>query len=117
MFELVHAAERAGIEAVRPGAPARSVDEAARSVIVDGGYGPNFIHRTGHGLGLETHEAPYLTATSEDPLEAGNVVTVEPGIYIEGWGGVRIEDDVVVREDGAEVLTTAPIGLAAGVVR
>jgi Xaa-Pro dipeptidase len=117
VFELVHAAERAGIEAVRPGAPARSVDEAARSVIVDGGYGPNFIHRTGHGLGLETHEAPYLTATSEDPLEAGNVVTVEPGIYIEGWGGVRIEDDVVVREDGAEVLTTAPIGLAAGVER
>jgi Xaa-Pro dipeptidase len=117
VFELVHAAERAGIEAVRAGAPARAVDEAARSVIVGGGYGPNFIHRTGHGLGLEVHEEPYLTATSEQPLEAGNVVTVEPGIYIEGWGGVRIEDDVVVREDGAEVLTAAPIGLPAGIGR
>lgn len=111
VFEVVHAAERAGIGAVRAGAPAREVDEAARGVITEAGYGPNFIHRTGHGLGLEVHEAPYLTASSDEPLDAGNVVTVEPGIYIEGWGGVRIEDDVVVRDGAAEVLTAAAIGL------
>jgi Xaa-Pro dipeptidase len=112
VFELVRAAQRAGVEAVRPGVPAREVDAAARGIITGGGYGRNFVHRTGHGLGLEVHEPPYLTATSEAPLQAGNVVTVEPGIYIDGWGGVRIEDDVVVREDGAEVLTHAPIDLA-----
>jgi Xaa-Pro dipeptidase len=113
VFELVHAAERAGIEAVRAGAPARAVDDAARSVIADAGYGPSFIHRTGHGLGLETHEPPYLTATNDEPLEPGMVLTVEPGIYLEGWGGVRIEDDMVVRENGPEVLTHAAIGLSA----
>ena len=117
VFDVVHAAERAGIEAVRAGAPARMVDEAARRVITEAGYGPNFIHRTGHGLGLEVHEGPYLTASSQEPLQAGNVVTVEPGIYIEGWGGVRIEDDVVVREGDAEVLTVASIGLPVGAAR
>jgi Xaa-Pro dipeptidase len=111
VFELVHAAERAGIEAVRAGAPASTVDDAARSVIAEAGYGPNFIHRTGHGLGLETHEPPYVTATNDEPFEPGMVLTVEPGIYITGWGGIRIEDDVVVREHGAEVLTQAAIGL------
>lgn len=113
IFEVVHEAERAGIEAVRAGVPAHAVDDAARSVIAEAGYGPRFIHRTGHGLGLEVHEAPYLTATNAEPLEAGMVVTVEPGIYIEGWGGVRIEDDVVVGEDGPELLTSAAIGLPA----
>jgi Xaa-Pro dipeptidase len=115
IFELVHAAERAGIEAVRAGVPARAVDDAARTVIAEAGYGPNFIHRTGHGLGLEGHEPPYVTATNEQLLEPGMVLTVEPGIYIEGWGGVRIEDDVVVRDHGPEVLTQAPIALAATV--
>jgi Xaa-Pro aminopeptidase len=113
IFDVVHAAERAGIAAVRAGAPARAVDEAARKVITEAGYGPNFIHRTGHGLGLEGHEPPYLTATNDEPLEPGMVLTVEPGIYIEGWGGVRIEDDIVVREHAPEVLTQAAIGLAA----
>jgi Xaa-Pro dipeptidase len=113
VFDLVHAAERAGIDAARAGAPARAVDDAARTTIAAGGYGPNFIHRTGHGLGLETHEPPYLTATNDEPLEPGMVLTVEPGVYIEGWGGIRIEDDVVVREEGPEVLTRAAIALAA----
>ena len=113
VFEIVHAAERAGIEAARAGAPALEVDAAARGVIEEAGYGPHFIHRTGHGLGLEVHEPPYLTATNEQPLEPGMVVTVEPGIYVEGWGGVRIEDDVVIREGAAEVLTAAPIALEA----
>jgi Xaa-Pro dipeptidase len=113
IFELVHEAERAGIDAVRAGAPARAVDDAARQVIADAGYADRFIHRTGHGLGLEVHEPPYLTATSDEPLEAGMVATVEPGIYIEGWGGVRIEDDVVVREGEAEVLTSATVALGA----
>src|SRR5436190_3671874 len=107
IFELVHAAERAGIEAVRAGEPTCAVDDAARRVIAEAGYGPNFIHRTGHGLGLEVHEPPYATATNEEPLEPCMVLTVEPGIYIEGWGGVRIEDDVVVREHGPDVVTQA----------
>ena len=115
IFDVVHAAERAGIEAVRAGARARDVDAAARTVIADAGYGAAFIHRTGHGLGLEVHEPPYLTASNEEALEPGMVVTVEPGIYLEGFGGVRIEDDVVVRADGPEVLTHAPIGLSVGV--
>jgi Xaa-Pro dipeptidase len=111
VFDLVHAAEQAGIAAARASAPAREVDLAARQVIEDGGYGPNFVHRTGHGLGLDSHEPPYLTSANEEPLVAGNVITVEPGIYVDGWGGVRIEDDVVIRDDGPEVLTQAPIEL------
>jgi Xaa-Pro dipeptidase len=111
LFEIVAAAERAGIAAARAGVPAREVDAAARRVIADAGFGPNFVHRTGHGLGLEVHEPPYLTATNDEPLEPGMVATVEPGIYIEGWGGIRIEDDIVVREGEAERLTRAPIAL------
>lgn len=111
LFALVQAAQRAGIAAVRAGAPCCAVDAAARQIIDAAGYGANFIHRTGHGLGLEVHEPPYLTADNEQPLEAGMVVTVEPGIYIEGYGGIRIEDDVVVGLDGVEVLTQAPISL------
>ena len=113
VFETVRAAQHAALDVARAGHPAREVDAAARRLIADAGYGANFIHRTGHGLGLEVHEPPYLTATSDEPLEPGMVVTVEPGIYVEGWGGVRIEDDVVIQESGAEVLTSAPIGLSA----
>ena len=101
VFETVHAAQRAAIAAAQAGAPARTVDHAARSVIVEAGYGRHFIHRTGHGLGLDVHEPPYLTATNDQLLQPGMVVTVEPGIYIEGWGGVRIEDDIVVGDLGA----------------
>jgi Xaa-Pro dipeptidase len=114
VFEVVRAAQQAGVEAARAGGPARTVDDAARAAIVEAGYGSSFVHRTGHGLGLEVHEPPYLTATNDEPLEPGMIVTVEPGIYLEGWGGVRIEDDVVVREGDPEVLTSAPITLSTG---
>ncbi|MDA8096036.1 MAG: Xaa-Pro peptidase family protein [Clostridia bacterium] len=108
IYRVVLAAQQAGIDKVRPGVRAAEVDAAARGVIEDAGYGEYFGHGTGHGVGLNVHEAPHLSASSEEVLEAGMVVTVEPGIYLPGKGGVRIEDVVVVRDDGPEVLTTTP---------
>lgn len=108
LFEVVRSAEKAGIEAARPGAAARDVDRAARTVIEEAGYGAYFVHRTGHGLGLDVHEPPWLTGSNEEALELDMVVTVEPGIYIPGYGGIRIEDDVRV-DDPPEILTHAPI--------
>jgi Xaa-Pro dipeptidase len=99
------------IEVVRAGVTCGEVDAAARESIERDGFGQGFIHRTGHGLGLDAHEAPNLEPGSALRLEPGNVVTVEPGIYIPGWGGVRIEDDVVVEDGGARVLTRAERGL------
>jgi Xaa-Pro aminopeptidase len=113
VFGTVVAAQAKAIAAIRPGAKARDVDAAARTVIADAGYGTAFSHGLGHGLGLQVHEAPFMRASSDDVLAAGMVVTVEPGIYLEGWGGVRIEDDVLVTPDGREVLTTLPRDLAA----
>jgi Xaa-Pro dipeptidase len=107
IHQLVLAGHDAAIEAVRAGATTGEVDAAARRVIEAGGYGNEFFHRVGHGLGLEAHEDPSLDPGSDTVLEAGMVFTVEPGIYIAGWGGVRIEDDVVVQDGGRRVLTQA----------
>jgi Xaa-Pro dipeptidase len=113
VYEVVRAANAAGRAAVAPGVPAQAVDRAARAVIEEAGYGECFIHRTGHGLGLEVHEPPYIVAGNEQPLAPGMVFTVEPGIYLPGRGGVRIEDDVWVTERGGESLTAFPRGLVA----
>ncbi|MBC8099645.1 MAG: aminopeptidase P family protein [Armatimonadetes bacterium] len=108
IYDAVLAANRAACAAARPGVECGAVDAAAREVITAAGYGEYFIHRTGHGLGLETHELPQMAANVEDVLEPGMVFTVEPGIYIPGMGGVRIEDDVLVTDDGVDVLTSFP---------
>jgi Xaa-Pro dipeptidase len=113
IYDTVFAANQAGRMAVRPGIAAQEVDRAARRVITQAGYGEYFIHRTGHGLGLETHEPPYMVEGNLDILQPGMTFTVEPGIYVPGVGGVRIEDDVTVTEDGSETLTTLPRELRA----
>jgi Xaa-Pro aminopeptidase len=104
VHDIVAAAQQAGIDALRPGALAGDVDRAARGVIEDAGYGDRFTHGLGHGVGLEIHEGPSLRRDGEDVLPAGAVVTVEPGVYLPGMGGVRIEDAVEVSEDGPGVL-------------
>ncbi len=108
VYGVVLAAQRAAIAAIRPGAIMHEVDATARGVIEQAGYGPNFGHSLGHGIGLAVHEQPRLAPEQKRPLAAGMVVTVEPGIYLPGWGGVRIEDDVLVTSDGCEVLTSVP---------
>jgi Xaa-Pro aminopeptidase len=104
VHDVVAAAQQAGIDALRPGVVAGDVDRAARRVIDDAGYGDRFTHGLGHGVGLEIHEGPSLRRDGEDVLPAGAVVTVEPGVYLPGMGGVRIEDAVEVTEDGPRVL-------------
>jgi len=108
IYDLVLAANAAGRKAGRIGAAAGTVDQAARGVIQQGGYGKYFTHRTGHGLGMEAHESPYMYGENEQVLAEGMVYTVEPGIYLPGVGGVRIEDDVVVTTNGALSLTDYP---------
>jgi Xaa-Pro aminopeptidase len=100
----------AALAAVRPGVPCKDVDRAAREVLEQHGYGERFIHSTGHGVGLEIHEGPTLAPTSEGVLEAGHVVTIEPGVYLPGVGGVRVEDFVVVTDDGYDNLTALDRG-------
>jgi Xaa-Pro aminopeptidase len=106
VYGLVLEAQLAGLAAVAPGVSGRDADGVSRAVIDAGGYGERFGHGLGHGVGIDIHEAPRLSRTaSEEPLIAGNVVTVEPGIYLPGELGVRIEDLVVVRDGGAEILS------------
>lgn len=108
MYEVVLESQTLGIDAVRPGAEGAAVDGVCRRVIADAGWGDAFLHSTGHGVGLDIHEAPWVAATAGGTLAAGNVVTVEPGVYLPEHGGVRIEDTVVVTPDGRRVLTTSP---------
>jgi len=105
---IVERAVQAALAAARPRMLARDVDYAARRVIEDAGYGDRFLHRTGHGLGIDIHEPPYITSTSDTVLQSGNVFSIEPGIYLEGRFGVRLEEIVVVREGGPEVLSALP---------
>lgn len=105
---IVENAVQAALKAARPGVLAKEVDAAARKVISDAGYGEYFVHRTGHGMGIDGHEPPYITATSETVLEEGMVFSIEPGIYIPGRFGIRLEEIVILREDGPEIFSTLP---------
>jgi len=108
VHDTVLSAQLAAIDAIRPGAIASEVDGIARKVIEDAGFGKRFTHSLGHGMGLNVHEGPGLRSTQDTELKTGMVVTVEPGIYIPGWGGIRIEDDILVTPDGCEVLSELP---------
>jgi len=108
LYEVVLEAQQRAIASVRAGVRCSRVDYAARAYIRERGYGAYFPHSTGHGLGVEVHEAPRVAARQKMPLPAGAVITIEPGVYVPGFGGVRIEDVVVVREQGAQVLTPTP---------
>jgi Xaa-Pro dipeptidase len=112
LFEVMRRAQQAAIDAIRPGVSCRDVDRAARSVIEAAGFGRQFTHRTGHGIGIDIHEAPFFSASDETELRSGMVMSVEPGIYVEGAGGFRHSDTIVVTETGCEVLTAFPKTLA-----
>lgn len=113
VYSVVLQAQEAALRTVRPGVSTRAIDAAARSVIAEAGYGEYFGHGLGHGLGLQIHEAPWLRPSADTEAEPGMVFTLEPGIYLPGWGGVRIEDDVLVTPDGVERLTHLPRDLEA----
>lgn len=117
IYETVLAAQTAAIEKMKPGVMVSEVDAAARAVIEKAGMGPRFNHGLGHGIGLDIHESPRLGKNHDRPLEPGMVVTVEPGVYFPGWGGVRIEDDVLITKDGNEVLSSLPRALEDNVVQ
>ncbi len=112
LFDTLERAQAEATRAAIPGTKAEEVDAVARRIITDGGYGDAFIHRTGHGIGLEGHEHPYLVAGNDEPLIEGHAFSVEPGIYLEGRYGARIEDIVVCREGSPDVLNEAPRSLA-----
>jgi Xaa-Pro aminopeptidase len=117
VYKLVLEANEAAIRAIRPGVAACEVDRAGREVIERGGFGKHFGHAIGHGIGLQVHESPRMGQEQRRPLQAGMVVTVEPGIYIPGWGGIRIEDDVLVTKDGCRVLSSLPKDLESMVTK
>jgi Xaa-Pro aminopeptidase len=106
LYSLLHAAQLAGCAAVRPGVAAASVDAACRDPITAAGHGELFLHRTGHGIGLEEHEDPYIVAGNDEPLEPGMAFSIEPGLYPQGHYGARIEDIVVCTTDGGRRLNT-----------
>jgi Xaa-Pro aminopeptidase len=110
-YQVLQAAQRAACDAVRPGATCESVDAVARAIIADAGYGDAFLHRTGHGIGLDGHEDPYIVAGNDLPLEAGMAFSIEPGIYLAGRHGARIEDIVVCVSGGVRRLNTIPTDL------
>jgi Xaa-Pro aminopeptidase len=112
LHRVVSEARSAAIRLMQPGTECQSVDAAARKVIADAGFEKFFGHGLGHGIGLEIHEGPRLSPISKDILQPGMIVTVEPGIYIPDFGGVRLEDDVLITEDGPEVLSSIPLGLS-----
>jgi Xaa-Pro aminopeptidase len=111
IYGVVLKAQRRAIQSIRPGITIGEVDHAARSIIQDAGFGSKFGHGLGHGFGLEIHENPRMAPNQPQVLQVGMVVTVEPGIYLPKWGGVRIEDDVLVTKDGHEVLSNVPVEL------
>ncbi|MGE0556059.1 MAG: M24 family metallopeptidase [Gemmatimonadales bacterium] len=113
VYEVVRRAQEAARREIRPGQTGKEADDLARDLIIQAGMGDRFGHSLGHGLGLEVHEGPRLSQRNADPLPVGAVVTVEPGVYFDGWGGVRIEDDVVLRPDGAECLSDGRTELTA----
>lgn len=108
LFQIAYRAQQKAIEAVRPGVTAEEIDKVARDFIADNGYGDYFPHLTGHGLGLDIHEMPIVDVGIKTVLEPGMIITIEPGIYVEGIGASRVEDMVLVTEDGYELLTNAP---------
>jgi Xaa-Pro dipeptidase len=112
LYQTVKTAQDKAFEAVKPKAKAAEIDSVARKVIEEAGYGDYFVHGLGHGVGLDVHEPPTLSPDSKDALSEGNVVTVEPGIYLVGYGGIRIEDTVIVQKNGAEKLTKGPYTLS-----
>ena len=111
IFSIVKEAQEKAFQSVKSGKKAKDIDAIARNFIKEAGYGEYFVHGLGHGVGLNVHEPPTLNSQSKDRLKAGNVVTIEPGIYIPGFGGVRIEDTVLVKRRGAERLTKGPYAL------
>jgi Xaa-Pro aminopeptidase len=110
-YDVLYEAQRASVASVRPGVTAAAVDKAARDVIADAGYGEYFVHRTGHGIGLEEHEDPYIVDGNDEPLEPGMCFSVEPGIYLPGRHGARIEDIVAVTGDGVDRLNVIDTAL------